>query len=60
MQTITKTTLPEIKTTLPGPKAKEILNRDAKYISPSYTRGIGITARLLAVHIRHRLRQAIL
>jgi 4-aminobutyrate aminotransferase len=38
MQTITKTTLPEIKTTLPGPKAKEILNRDAKYISPSYTR----------------------
>ena len=38
MQTITKTTLPEIKTTLPGPKAKEILARDAKYISPSYTR----------------------
>ncbi len=29
-------------------------------ISPSYTCGIGITARLLAVHIRHRLRQAIL
>src|SRR5258705_8766427 len=38
MQTITKTTLPDIKTTLPGPKAKEMLNRDAKYISPSYTR----------------------
>ncbi len=38
MQTITKTTLPEIKTALPGPRAKEILNRDAKYISPSYTR----------------------
>jgi 4-aminobutyrate aminotransferase len=38
MQTITKTTLPEIKTTLPGPKAKEILRRDAQYISPSYTR----------------------
>lgn len=38
MQTITKTTLPVIKTALPGPKAKEVLNRDAKYISPSYTR----------------------
>ncbi|PYT06110.1 MAG: aspartate aminotransferase family protein, partial [Acidobacteria bacterium] len=38
MKTITKTTLPEIKTNLPGPKAKEMLNRDAKYISPSYTR----------------------
>jgi 4-aminobutyrate aminotransferase len=38
MRTISKTQLPEIKTTLPGPKAKEILNRDAKYISPSYTR----------------------
>src|SRR5947207_2172509 len=29
-------------------------------IPPGYTRGIGITARLLAIHIRHRLRQAIL
>lgn len=38
MQTITKTTLPEIKTALPGPKAIEMLIRDAKYISPSYTR----------------------
>ena len=38
MQTITRATLPEIKTLLPGPKAKEILNRDAQYISPSYTR----------------------
>lgn len=38
MRTITKTQLPQIKTALPGPKAKEILNRDAKYISPSYTR----------------------
>jgi 4-aminobutyrate aminotransferase len=38
MRSITKTLLPEIKTALPGPKAQEILNRDAKYISPSYTR----------------------
>jgi hypothetical protein len=29
-------------------------------ISPGYTSGIGITAGLLAVHIRHMLRQAIL
>ena len=38
MQTITETNLPEIKTALPGPKAKQILERDAKFISPSYTR----------------------
>ncbi|MGA9771206.1 MAG: acetyl ornithine aminotransferase family protein [Blastocatellia bacterium] len=38
MQTITKTNLPEIKTALPGPKAKQMLERDAKFISPSYTR----------------------
>ena len=44
MQTITKTTLPEIKTALPGPKAKEILARDAKYISPSYTRSYPLVA----------------
>ncbi|HXG65674.1 MAG TPA: acetyl ornithine aminotransferase family protein [Blastocatellia bacterium] len=38
MQTMTQTTLPEIKTALPGPKAQAILERDAKYVSPSYTR----------------------
>jgi 4-aminobutyrate aminotransferase len=38
MQTITATNLPDIKTELPGPKAKAILERDARYISPSYTR----------------------
>lgn len=30
--------LPEIKTALPGPKAQQIVARDDKYISPSYTR----------------------
>ncbi|HSE38894.1 MAG TPA: acetyl ornithine aminotransferase family protein [Blastocatellia bacterium] len=45
MQTVTKTTLPEIKTTLPGPKAKEILDRDAHYISPSYTRSYPLVVR---------------
>ena len=29
---------PKIITELPGPKAKEILRRDHKYVSPSYTR----------------------
>src|ERR687891_1918588 len=29
---------PDIKTTLPGPKAKAIIERDSKYVSPSYTR----------------------
>jgi 4-aminobutyrate aminotransferase len=31
-------TVPEIKTPLPGPKAKAIIDRDRKYVSPSYTR----------------------
>ncbi|HJZ67309.1 MAG TPA: acetyl ornithine aminotransferase family protein [Blastocatellia bacterium] len=44
MQPITKTKLPEIKTALPGPKATEMLNRDAKYISPSYTRSYPLVA----------------
>jgi 4-aminobutyrate aminotransferase len=30
---------PEIKTSLPGPKAKALIERDGKYVSPSYTRG---------------------
>jgi 4-aminobutyrate aminotransferase len=29
---------PKINTALPGPKARELLRKDAKYISPSYTR----------------------
>ena len=29
---------PEIKTPLPGPKARAIIERDAKFVSPSYTR----------------------
>lgn len=38
MQTIATTNLPEIKTALPGPVAREMLERDARFISPSYTR----------------------
>src|SRR6185295_17154509 len=30
--------VPDIKTPLPGPKAKAIIDRDAKVVSPSYTR----------------------
>jgi 4-aminobutyrate aminotransferase len=30
--------LPVIKTPLPGPRAQEVIARDAQYISPSYTR----------------------
>ena len=29
---------PEIKTPLPGPRAKAIIDKDAKFVSPSYTR----------------------
>src|SRR5262245_46023809 len=32
-------TVPLIKTALPGPKAKSLIDRDAKVVSPSYTRG---------------------
>ncbi len=45
MQTLTESKLPEIKTTLPGPKAKEYLERDAKYMSPSYTRSYPLVVR---------------
>ena len=33
-----KYAVPAIKTPLPGPKAKVLLERDQKYVSPSYTR----------------------
>ena len=29
---------PDIKTPLPGPKAKAIIERDGRFVSPSYTR----------------------
>src|SRR5438309_6987618 len=32
------TNIPNIKTTLPGPRAKAIIDRDAIAVSPSYTR----------------------
>lgn len=36
--------LPQIKTTLPGPKAEAFLEKDARFISPSYTRGYPLVA----------------
>ncbi|MBI4866462.1 MAG: acetyl ornithine aminotransferase family protein [Candidatus Wallbacteria bacterium] len=36
--------LPKIVTTLPGPKAKEVLDMDTKYVSPSYTRSYPLVA----------------
>jgi 4-aminobutyrate aminotransferase len=36
--------LPKLVTTLPGPKAKAIIDRDQHVISPSYTRGYPLVA----------------
>src|SRR5947199_4357908 len=44
-QTMTSTAGPRIKTRLPGPNAQRILEGDAKYISPSYTRSYPLVAR---------------
>jgi 4-aminobutyrate aminotransferase len=38
MITATETKLPQIKTALPGPKGKQVIDYDAKYISPSLSR----------------------
>ena len=38
MITATETKLPQIKTALPGPKGKQVIEYDAKYISPSLSR----------------------
>ena len=32
-------TVPDIKTSLPGPKAQALIDRDRAFVSPSYTRG---------------------
>jgi 4-aminobutyrate aminotransferase len=34
-----KVTLPDIRTSLPGPKARALIERDSAVVSPSYTRG---------------------
>src|SRR2546421_1961824 len=45
MSTKTLAAGPKLKTTLPGPKAKQILEGDDKYISPSYTRSYPLVAK---------------
>jgi 4-aminobutyrate aminotransferase len=45
MQTLTDIKLPEIRTELPGPAARKILELDSRYISPSYTRSYPLVAK---------------
>jgi 4-aminobutyrate aminotransferase len=40
-----KAKLPRLVTALPGPKAKNIVERDAKFMSPSYTRDYPLVAK---------------
>src|SRR5438445_12415260 len=44
-KTMTATIGPKIKTALPGPNAKRVLEADQKYISPSYTRSYPLVAK---------------
>src|SRR5262249_61806929 len=45
MITAIETKLPRLVTALPGPKAKHIVEQDAKYMSPSYTRDYPLVAK---------------
>jgi 4-aminobutyrate aminotransferase len=45
MITATETKLPRLQTQLPGPNAKRVLDRDAKFMSPSYTRDYPLVAK---------------
>ncbi len=45
MITATETKLPRLQTQLPGPHAKRVLERDAKFMSPSYTREYPLVAK---------------
>jgi 4-aminobutyrate aminotransferase len=45
MQTIAETKLPRLIGALPGPNAKRIVDYDAKYVSPSYTRDYPLVAK---------------
>jgi 4-aminobutyrate aminotransferase len=42
---ITNDKLPRIITDLPGPKAREIIESDSRYVSPSYTRAYPLVAK---------------
>jgi len=45
MLTATETKTPRLITALPGPKAKNIVERDAKFMSPSFTRDYPLVAK---------------
>ena len=45
MITTMETKLPRLVTALPGPKAKQVVEQDAKYMSPSYTRDYPLVAK---------------
>ena len=44
-ETLTRVAGPKIRTALPGPNAKHILEGDRRYISPSYTRSYPLVAK---------------
>src|SRR6266850_2121560 len=39
------TKLPRLRTQLPGPKAKQVVEQDTKYMSPSFTRDYPLVAK---------------
>src|SRR5215467_10965352 len=45
MITATEMKTPKLVTALPGPKAKNIVERDAKFMSPSFTRDYPLVAK---------------
>jgi len=45
MITATETKLPRLVTPLPGPQAKHVVERDAKFLSPSFTRDYPLVAK---------------
>src|SRR5246500_5566680 len=45
MITASEMKTPKLVTALPGPKAKQILERDAKFMSPSFTRDYPLVAK---------------
>ena len=45
MLTATETKLPRLLMALPGPNAKRVVEDDAKYVSPSYTRDYPFVAK---------------
>src|SRR3989337_1961109 len=46
MTLMTESKLPHLVTSLPGSEAKKVLELDAKYVSPSYTRDYPLVAKI--------------